>query len=225
MKESHLFSNKLELTFLAFTINLLVFRIAFPFLEYLFVPAALLLIVYSLYLLWIEKHSSLIAKSYISTFYLFILIGLAYLIPLTYTSTYSVLIIREALTFLFFLFLILVFMFLIKTEEQYKKFQKEYFNQVLIISVIAATLGISKFFLHLYGYDLPFLEKNGYYPVGTSLKLDHNFSSITSFFGILLILIRLRKLLFKKRRILYQLLCFYSPLISISLFREGVSFY
>ncbi len=222
-EKSHLFSNKLELIYLALTVNLLVFRIVFPFLEYLFVPAALLLGGYFIYLFWIEKKRFFIITEYVRTFYLFILVGLAYLIPLTYTTGYSVLLLREALAVLFFMFLALVFIFFIRSEDQYQIFQKEYLRQVKIISIVAAILGITKYIIHLYGYDLPFLMKNGLYPAGTSLKLDHNFFSLTSFFGMLLIFLELRNPLSKKRRILYQLLMF---LLTVNIFfstsRRGI---
>ena len=222
-EKTQVFSDRVELIYLALTINLFVLRIALPFLEYLFIPAATLLFFYVIYLLWNESKRHSIIIEYSRIFYLFILVGLSFLIALIYTSNYSFLVLREALTVLFFIFLTLVFFLFIRSAEQFKKFQKESLRQVLIIAVIASILGVTKFILHLYGINLLYLYKNGLSPVGTSLKMDHNFFSLVSFFGIILILWKLKEPLQKKQWILYQLLLFlFTVNICFSFSRRGI---
>jgi len=214
-KDSILILKKFELIYLSLSINLLLFRIALPFLEYLFVPAAILLGFYFVYIFLQTRDRFILIKEYIRTFHIFILTGMVYLIPLTYTNDYTVLVFRESLTVLYFIFLTLTFFFIIQSDEQFQYFLKEFLKQILIISVLSTILGLTKFILHLYGIDLQFLAKNGLYPEGTSLKLDHNFYSLTSFFGILLIIWKLQKPLQKRIYIVYQLLIF---LFTINIF-------
>jgi len=214
-ERSLIIPKKFGLIYLALSINLLLFRIALPFLEYLFVPAAVLMLFYFGYIFWSTSNHFILINQYFKAFHIYILTGLLYLISLTYTTNYNVLVFRESLAVLFFLFLFLIFFFIIQTWEQYQSFQNEFLRQILIISVLSSILGLTKYVFHLYGIDLSILQKNGLYPIGTSLKLDHNFFSLTIFFGMLLILLQLKKKYSIQKKILYQFLLF---LLTITIF-------
>ncbi len=208
--------------FLALTINLFILRIIIPFLEYLFIPMACILINNSGYRYFhtIKKAEFIIKFS--KTYFVFILVCFMFIMAAIFTSNPTTLTIRETFTVLFFIAILYILSYQITTIDGFLKFQQQFFTQILVFSIISGVLGLIKFLFHVYGIEFSFLEQTGSYPIGTSLKLDHNFYSLGLIFGLILLAKGHVESKSYRKRIGYEILMFLlSATVFLSHSRRG----
>jgi len=176
-------------------------RITLPFLEYLFIIVFFILCLRSFNIFILRENKKDLFRTYLRAYYLFIIVAFGYLTGLLFTHIFTKLILRETATVIFFLFIIFIIILYIESPKKLKAFHGYLLMQIKYIAIIAALLGIVKFILLLYGIKMIFLYQDGQYPIGTSLKLDHNFSALASILGLLLLLFSNKESFSKKKNL------------------------
>jgi hypothetical protein len=94
--------------------------------------------------------------------------------------------IKEALNSLIIFFLANNFFMLIKTSESFERFTSIFGDQIILLSILIAIIGILKYIIQLMGIGFP--EAVFSNQVGTSLSSDYNFYVLFSFLGIIYLL-------------------------------------
>jgi len=205
---------------LALILNLLILRTAIPYLEYVFIALNVLFIpiiylnIKAIKDQKVEIKSTLILSPYIIT-------SIIFLISFIKTTNHSSLLLREFLICLYFIYYLALAIFIIKNDNEIEEYIQSLKKQIIIITLIAAVLGILKLLLEFLGFKIQFLFSNGLYPFGTSLKSDHNFFSLSLLLGLILYLGYLLKDL-KKNNIQNYALYVFSITIILSSSRRGI---
>lgn len=212
-----------EITLLSITINLLILRIALPFMEFLFIPAFTLFAFYLLYKLLHTKNKFQIFIRYLYNYWSFLVVCLFFIIGFFISDKFNTQIIRE----LFILFIILIisfgFFFFIDNKEALEIFYKRAWQQAIFILTISGTLGIAKFLVLFFNIDSVLIKINYTFDLGTSLRADYNFYALGGILGFLLLLFLISKPQETISKVLYQLHLFCFVLsVALSNSRRGI---
>jgi hypothetical protein len=170
------------LIFLSTTILFYILRMVAPNVNYLFLPLLFLFLAFSIWHLFKENYFKVfkqIIKYNIPLLIICILIiwGNVVSSEMIFAS------VKEALNTFIVFFLAFNFFIFIKTRESFEKFTSIFSNQLLVLSIVTAIMGIIKNILQLIGIEIPrVLSAN---QIGTSLNADYNFYVLFSFLGII----------------------------------------
>ncbi|HUS87739.1 MAG TPA: hypothetical protein VMW76_10915 [Bacteroidales bacterium] len=173
-----------EILVLALLPLLIMMRAAIPYLEYLFI---LLNAVYVPIVIRNIKNNYTSIKWYSFTNFIpYLLVSITFIIAFLITSTKSFLINRELLVCLYFLYYIIIFKLSGLDNDDIAYFTKTLKKLIIIITFIAAFLGIIKLLFELLGVRMEILSSGDIYPFGSSLKIDHNFFALSLLIGMIL---------------------------------------
>lgn len=114
---------------------------------------------------------------------LFIFSGLSYLFSLDSFIRDEFLKILETYVFLF----LLISFILIENRNSYDRFFQLLIKGLIYFSGIMAIIGVFKFFIRLFSYDVEILKILDLYYIGSSLSSDYNFFALCLIFGFILI--------------------------------------
>lgn len=210
-----------QIKYLALLLNLLILRTAIPYLEYLFAAFALL----SFPMLYIERKNIMSelqrTNKHIKVLASYLAVTLIFLFSFLFTRYYTFILIREFIIAIFFLFYLFFSLLLLKSQKQLVQYIDSFKKQFVIITSFAAILGIVKFIFDVLGVQFSFLLANELYPVGTSLKADHNFFSLSILIGFVFVLDMLSRK--SKNKLWYNLLLvLYMVNVLFSSSRRGI---
>lgn len=174
--------------YLALLLNLLILRAVIPYLEYVFVLFAVLTIP----MLYAERHNVIDelqrSKKVLKVFASFFAVTLLFTLAFILTDKKSYLIYRELAIAFFFIYYLFICVVILKSSSHLNLFIHSFKYQYIVIASIAAILGLIKFVFDIEGIELQFIKIHELYPVGTSLKIDHNFYSLGLIIGFVFIL-------------------------------------
>jgi len=177
-----------QIKYLALLLNLLILRTAIPYLEYLFAAFALL----SFPMLYVERKNIMSelqrTNKHIKFLASYLAVTLIFLSSFLFTRYYTFILIREFVIAIFFLFYLFFSLILLKSQKQLVQYVDSFKKQFVIITSIAAILGIVKFIFDVLGIQFSFLMLHEIYPIGTSLKVDQNFFSLSILIGFVFVL-------------------------------------
>ena len=156
------------------TMVLFISRMAFPGLNYVFIP------LFILALFMLVKDLKRLTKRNIfgllRSLWQFILLGLLLCYGIVKSSEFLILSVKEALNFvIIFIFIIQLFLLSDSSISEYKTLVKI----IIIFSVIIAVIGLFRFIIRF--------NLNVYHNIGSSIVSDNNFYSLMSILGILAI--------------------------------------
>ena len=185
MNYKYFFTDKYIIYYIALLLNLLILRVCLPFSEYIFIGLSILLL--PLFAFNYKKILSglLYWKTFKFSFSLILLVVL-FIISFIVSKQYTFLTIREFAIAVFAIAYLTIGFIFINKNTHFKIFIKHFIKQLIFITTIAAILGIIKLALEFYGIEFSFLL-NPRYPVGSSLKSDHNFFALSMIFGFIML--------------------------------------
>ena len=211
----------IQVKYLALFVNLLILRTVIPYLEYLFAAFALL----SFPMLYAERKNIMSelqrTNKHIKVLASYLAITLIFLFSFLITRYYTFILIREFVIAIFFLFYLFFSLIHLKSQNQLVQYVDSFKKQFVIITSFAAILGIVKFAFDVLGIQFSFLLANELYPIGTSLKADHNFFSLSILIGFVFVLDMLSRK--SKNKLWYNLmLTLYLVNVLFSSSRRGI---
>ena len=198
---------------------------AFPYMNYIFIPYGILLICYFALKSSIYADIPRILLPFIKVFWPFILLVLAFLIAFLIEKDKNILIIKDVIHAIVISVLIFIGVVLIdKRQENFRYFVYRFEIQIIIVSCIISIAGLSKFLLALSGYQL---HSERFPLFNTSLSNDYNFYCLSAILGMIATLHILYTSKGSRLRFyLLQILLFiFSITIIFSNSRRGIIFY
>ncbi|MCD6398042.1 MAG: O-antigen ligase family protein, partial [Spirochaetaceae bacterium] len=177
-----------EVKYLVLLLNLLILRVVIPYLEWLFVLFAFVSVIFILSERNRISLGTLHPRKTAKVFLPYLGTTLIFFFSFIFTSGKTFLLYREFLVALFLVYYIFLGMMVLDSPPALRSFVDRFKEQFIVITAIAALLGLIKFMLDIAGVGLSFLAESGYTPAGTSLKADHNFYSLGMAIGFVFVL-------------------------------------